>query len=625
MADNTAFPDWAGFTPEFAAAEIARLMESSEVAVAAVERGTEPTYEDFVWKLDDSTRDLWRTWGRVAHMLSVMNSDAWRKLEEDFQPKLVAFSLRVSQSVALYERAKAVRAAMDGGDPTRVRILDKTIQGAELAGVGLKGEAKDRFNEMQTRLAKLAADFSNAVIDATAAFKYEKDGKTYTIDDANYTEAMKHCDDREVRERLCRARSTRAPENAARIDEMLKLKRECAAILGFANYAELSLATKCAPSVAAVEKMIDDLDAATVAPAEREREELAAMQPAGDGEVQPWDGAYLAEKLREKKYSYSEDELKRHFEFADVLKGLFSMVDFLFGVKVEEITGADKPSVWHPDVRFFAVREGGRDVAHFYLDPYVRPGLKQGGAWMNDFGNRIDRLGQKPLAMMVLNLKAPDENGKTFMPMREVETLFHEFGHALQCMLTRVGEEDAAGISLVEWDAVEVASQFMENWCLDDRTGIRLPEDLKAKVKASKTFRAATSCRRQLAMAKTDMVLHTSGEVADANAVKTEFFRHFGMPFVPEDIFLCGFTHIFSGGYSAGYYGYKWSEVMSADCYGAFEEADVSRDAEVKRLGAKYRDTILALGGSKNALDVFRAFRGRDPEIDALLRQQGLK
>lgn len=625
MADNTAFPDWAGFTPEFAAAEIARLMESSEAAVAAVERGTEPTYEDFVWKLDDSTRDLWRTWGRVAHMLSVMNSDAWRKLEEDFQPKLVAFSLRVSQSVALYERAKAVRAAMDGGDPTRVRILDKTIQGAELAGVGLKGEAKDRFNEMQTRLAKLAADFSNAVIDATAAFKYEKDGKTYTIDDANYTEAMKHCDDREVRERLCRARSTRAPENAARIDEMLKLKRECAAILGFANYAELSLATKCAPSVAAVEKMIDDLDAATVAPAEREREELAAMQPAGDGEVQPWDGAYLAEKLREKKYSYSEDELKRHFEFADVLKGLFSMVDFLFGVKVEEITGDAKPSVWHPDVRFFALRENGRDVAHFYLDPYVRPGLKQGGAWMNEFGNRIDRLGQKPLALMVLNLKAPDADGKTFMPMREVETLFHEFGHALQCMLTRVGEEDAAGISLVEWDAVEVASQFMENWCLDDRTGIRLPEDLKAKVKAAKNFRAATACRRQLAFAKTDMTLHSAEEIADANAVKTRFFEHFGMPFVPEDIFLCGFTHIFSGGYSAGYYGYKWSEVMSADCYGAFEEADVSRDAEVKRLGAKYRDTILALGGSKNALDVFRAFRGRDPEIDALLRQQGLK
>ena len=625
MADNTVFPDWAGFTPESAAAQLTRLLETSEAAVAAVERGAEPVYEDFIWKLDDATRDLWRVWGRVAHMLGVMNSDAWRKVEERFQPRIVAFSLRVSQSPALYRRAKAVRTAMDGGDPTRLRILDKTIQGAELAGVGLEGEAKERFNEMQTRLAKLGADFSNAVIDATAAFKYEKDGTTYTIDDASYTEAMKHCDDREVRERLCRARSTRAPENAARIAEMLKLRRESAAILGYSSYAELSLATKCAPSVAAVMKMIDDLDAATVEAAEREREELATVQPPENGEVQPWDGAYLSEKLREKKYSYSEEELKRHFEFADVLKGLFAMVDFLFGVKVEEITGDAKPSVWHPDVRFFALRENGRDVAHFYLDPYVRPGLKQGGAWMNEFGNRIDRLGQKPLALMVLNLKAPDADGKTFMPMREVETLFHEFGHALQCMLTRVGEEDAAGISLVEWDAVEVASQFMENWCLDDRTGIRLPEDLKAKVKAAKNFRAATACRRQLAFAKTDMTLHSAEEIADANAVKTRFFEHFGMPFVPEDIFLCGFTHIFSGGYSAGYYGYKWSEVMSADCYGAFEEAGVADDAAVKCLGAKYRDTVLALGGSENALDVFRAFRGRDPGIDALLRQQGLK
>ena len=623
--DKSVFPDWAAFTPEYAAAELSRLLETSEAAVAAVERGTKTTYEDFMWKLDDATRDLWRVWGRVAHMLGVMNSDAWRKIEDDFQPKMVAFSLRVSQSSALYRRAKAVRAAEAGGDPTRLRILDKTIQGAELAGVGLKGKTKEFFNEMQARLAKLSADFSNAVIDAMAAFKYEKGGKTYTIDDANYTETMKHCDDREVRERLCRARSTRAPENAARIDEMLKLRRECASILGYSNYAELSLATKCAPSVAAVMKMIDDLDEATVEPAAREREELASVQPPENGAVQPWDGAYLAEKLREKKYSYSEEELKRHFEFAEVLKGLFAMVDFLFGVKVEEVAGDEKPSVWHPDVRFFALRENGRDVAHFYLDPYVRPGLKQGGAWMNEFGNRIDRLGLKPLALMVLNLKAPDENGKTFMPMREVETLFHEFGHALQCMLTRVGEEDAAGISLVEWDAVEVASQFMENWCLDDRTGIRLPEDLKEKVKASKNFRAATACRRQLALAKTDMTLHTADSVADANAVKTQFFDHFGMPHVQEDIFLCGFTHIFSGGYSAGYYGYKWSEVMSADCYGAFEEAGVADDAAMKRLGEKYRETVLALGGSENALDVFRTFRGRDPEIDALLRQQGLK
>ena len=225
---------------------------------------------------------------------------------------------------------------------------------------------------------------------------------------------------------------------------------------------------------------------------------------------------------------------------------------------------------------------------------------------------------------MVLNLKAPDADGRTYMQMREVETLFHEFGHALQCMLTKVGEEDAAGINLVEWDAVEVASQFMENWCLDDRTGIEVPADLKAKVRSAKNFRAASDCRRQLAFAKTDVLLHSGGEVPDPNALKGEIFAHFGLPVVPEDLMLCGFTHIFSGGYAAGYYGYKWSEVMSADCYGAFEDAGLADDAAVREVGARFRDTLLAMGGSRNALEVFREFRGRDPEIGALLRQQGL-
>ncbi len=624
MSNMNKYPDWGVFTPEFAAAGLQRLLVSSEAAVSAVETGAGTGYEDFVWALDDATRELWRTWGRVAHMLGVMNSPEWRKLEEEFQPKLVEFSLRVSQSRAIYERAKAVRAALGDGLPLKARILDKMIQGAELAGVGLDGVKRARFNEIQAALAKLGADFSNAVIDATAAFKYVKDGKTYTIDDAMYVETMKECPDREVREKLCCARSTRAPENAARIADILRLRREAAALIGFDGYDSMSLATKCAPSVAAVMKMIDDLDAATAAIAEDERRELASVQDEGAGEVRPWDVAYLAERLRTRKYSYSEEELKHYFEFEDVLAGLFRMVKFLFDIDIVELAGGERPPVWHPDVRFFSVSEHGEEIAHFYLDAYVRPGLKQGGAWMNEFSNRIDRLGEKPLALMVLNLKAPDADGKTYMPMREVETLFHEFGHALQCMLTRVGEEDAAGISLVEWDAVEVASQFMENWCLDDRTGIVVPEDLKAKVKAAKNFRAATTCRRQLSFAKTDMILHGRDEVADADAVKREVFAHFGTPLVPGDLFLCGFTHIFSGGYAAGYYGYKWSEVMSADCYGAFEEAGLDDDAAVARVGAKYRETVLALGGGVNALDVFRAFRGRDPQIDALLRQQGL-
>ena len=655
------FPDWAGFTPEFAAAELPRLLDAAEKAVAAIEAERPVTYEDFVWTLDDATRGLWHTWGRVGHMIGVMNSEAWRKVQDDFQVKMVQFSLRVGQSKALYEIGKSLlngnalsddcgargaRALPTGGDnrgasvlSTRRRIVEKMIQSAEEAGVGLEGERKERFNEIAARLARLGNDFYNAVIDATAAFKYEKDGKTYTIDDANYPETMKHCADREVREKLYRARVVRAPENEARIDEILKLRDEQAKILGFANFAEQSLSVKCAPSVAAVYDMIAKLDEATDGKAAADEAELAASRrqtTADDGDrLEPWDRAYEAERLRERKYAYSEEELKRHFEFADVLKGLFRMTKFLFDVDVEEVEGEAKPGVWHPDVRFFAVKDGGETIAHFYLDPYVRSGQKAGGAWMNEFRNRrkTGELGGggklvTPLAVLVLNLPLPDEDGKSLMPFREVETLFHEFGHSLQCMLTRIDEEDAAGINLVEWDAVEVASQFMENWCLDDRTGIVVPPELKAKVRAAKNFRAATACRRQLAFAKLDLDLHSTAAEGSRrqspNEAKAEVFAHFGLPMIPEDRFLNAFTHIFAGGYAAGYYGYKWAEVMSADCYGAFEEAGLSDDAAVRRVGARYRETILALGGSKSALDVFREFRGRDPEIEALLRQHDL-
>ena len=627
---ETGFPKWNEFTPAATAALLPRLLADAETAVAAIEAARPATYEALVWALDDATEALWHCWGRVAHMVSVMNSDAWRALEESFQPQVVAFSLRVGQSKPIYEAAKALAARET--EPTRKRILDKMVESAELAGVALEGDRKDRFNAIQAELAKLATDFSNAVLDATKAFSFEKDGKTYTIDDANYPQTMKHCADREVREALCRARSTRAPANTARIARILELRRELAALLGFADYAALSLATKCAPSVAAVGAMIDELDAATQAIARAEDAELEALaaKTAGLATVEPWDRAFFAEKLREEKYAYSEEELKRHFEFADVLKGLFKMANFLFDIEVEEWTGARRPQTWHPDVRFFAVKENGREIAHFYLDPYVRSGLKNGGAWMNEFRNRSDRTGVTPLALVVLNLPLPDADGKCLMPFREVETLFHEFGHALQCMLTRVGEEDAAGINLVEWDAVEVASQFMENWCLDDRTGIAVPDELKAKVRAAKNFRAASACRRQLAFAKTDLTLHSEdgrtafGQSATPNDIKREIFAHFDYPLLPEDIFLNGFTHIFSGGYAAGYYGYKWSEVMSADCYGAFEEAGLGDDAAVRRTGARYRETILARGGSASAYDVFVTFRGRTPNSAALLRQQGL-
>ena len=627
------FINWNEVTPESVRAKLPALVESAEKAVAAIEKADNASYEALVWKLDDATHDLWSLWGETSHLLSVMNSDEWRKVEEEFQPAIIAFSLRVGQSKPIYEAAKKLLAVEK--DATRKRILAKMCEGAEHAGVALEGAAKERFNAIQTESAKLATDFSNAVLDATKAYKFEKDGKVYTIDDANYPQTMKECADREVRENLCRARSTRAPENTARIARLLELRAELATLLGYGNFAELSLSSKCAPSVKAVFDMIDELDAATEKIAGDEAAELESLakDPAygiADG-VKPWDQSYLSERLREKKYSYSEEELKKFFEFEDVLAGLFRMTKFLFDIDVEEVKGEEKPQVWHKDVRFFRVKENGETVAHFYLDPYVRNGLKNGGAWMNEFRNRSVRKYADgtvktvlPLALVVLNNKVPDENGKTYMPFREVETLFHEFGHACQQMLTRIDEEDAAGINLVEWDAVEVASQFMENWCLDDRTGIVVPAELKSKVRAAKNFRAATACRRQLSFAKTDMIIH-SEKTEDANAVKTEVFRHFGMPMVEGEIFLNAFTHIFSGGYSAGYYGYKWSEVMSADCYGAFEDAGLADDAAVKATGRRYRETILALGGSESAYDVFVRFRGRRPTSEALLRQQGLK
>ena len=619
------FFDWSAFTPESAAAELPRVLDEAERAIAGIEASEPDGYESLVWRLNDAMRPLRRIWGAVSHMLGVMNSDAWRALEEEWQPRVVAFSLRVGQSRRLYDMAKSLLASQGGVlDPVRRRVLKKMVQSAELAGVGLDGAGRERFNEIQARLAKLGADFHNAVIDATKAFSFEKGGRKYTIDDASYPQTMKHCADREVRERLCRARATRAPENAARIDEILRLRREEARILGFKSYAELSLTTKCAPSVEAAFGMIDELDDATRGPAEREDAELAAAATVEETPLEPWDLAFVAERLRERKYAYSEEELKRHFEMEDVVAGLFRLSKFLFGVDVEEVVGDAKPPTWHPDVRFFEVKEGGETVAHFYFDPFVRSGQKSGGAWMNYFRvrRRTEDGVELPLALIVTNFPERDEDGKCHLPMREVETVFHEFGHALQVMLSRDDDEAVSGMELLEWDAVEVASQFMENWCLDDRTGIPLPAELKAKVRAAKTFRAASTCRRQLALSKTDLVLH-SGPVDDADAVKRETFRHFGLPTVEGDCFLCSFGHIFAAGYAAGYYSYKWSEVMSADCYGAFEDAGLGDDEAVQRVGARYKETLLAQAGSRPALDVFGEFRGREPRIDALLRLMG--
>ena len=657
------FPDWGRITPEHAAEELPRLLAKAAEGVDAIEAQGPETFEGLVWALSDAMRPLTAFWGKVEHMTSVMNSAEWRKVEEQFQPRLVEFALRVSQSRRLYELSRRALAGLGpDGDATKRRILEKSIQGAEHSGVGLEGGRRDRFNEIQQRLAKLAMDFSNAVLDATKAYSVmlttpveveglpaqlkaamaeggdAKNGpwKAKISEDIYYS-FMRHSRNRPVREALMRARCTRASsgdlDNTPIIDRILALRQEEAKLLGFKNFAELSLAEKCAPSTAAVHRMIDEL--ASASKPVKVKEDAALYAFAGV-KLEPWDRAYWIERQREKLYSYSEEELMQYFNLPEVLKGLFGLANRLFGVTIEERTG-DVP-VWHKDVRFFRILEGGKTIAHFYIDPFSRPETKRGGAWVNRIHSRevrADGSVQLPLSFIVCNQAVPDAKGRALMRFREVETLFHEFGHAMQHTLTRVDDAGASGTNLIDWDAVEVASQFMENWCYDAKTvrtfarhvetGAPIPDSLLERVRAAKNYRAASSSLGQLSMAMMDMLLHEGGFKGTPNDLKNRVFEDLTpCTTLPEDRFLNAFSHIFSGGYAAGYYGYKWSEVMSADCFGAFEEAGLDNEEAVRRTGRRYRDTLLALGGGTDPLEVFRLFRGRPPETKALLRQTGL-
>ena len=652
------FPDFPAMTPAAAEEALPKLLADANVAVDELEKNATPTWDGFVTALDDATRPLMLAWGIVSHFMGVLNSDAWRKVHDGFQPDLVAFSLRVGQSRRFYELARKTPA----DTPVRKRILEKMAQGAELAGVALDETRQKRFNEINAEFAKLSSDFHNHVLDATKAFSLtltepadveglpaqlkammagdgdpEKGPWKATIEEAVYFPIMKHSRNRSLREALMRARATRASsgelDNTPLIDRILALRQEMADLLGFKTYADYSLATKCAPSVAAVQAMEDELAAASKPMKAREDDELAAF---AHEKIEPWDISYWSERQRERLYSYSEEELMQYFNFPDVLKGMFGLAERLFGVTIEERTG-DVPA-WHPDVRFFRMCEDGRPIAHFYLDPYSRPETKSGGAWMNEFrtrARRADGTVELPLALIVCNQSRPDAKGRALMRFGEVETLFHEFGHALQHTLTRVDDAGASGINLIDWDAVEVASQFMENWCYDAKTvrtfarhvetGEPIPDALLARVRAAKNYRAANAMLRQLSFGTLDMLLHVGGFAGSPDDVKRRVFDDLTPgTTVHDDRFLNSFSHIFAGGYAAGYYGYKWSEVMSADCFGAFEEAGLDDEEAVRRTGRRYRETVLALGGGTDPLEVFKLFRGCPPETKALLRQNGL-
>ena len=661
---------------------ITTVLENLAADFQALEASVLPTWEGLVDPLTRIEERLSWSWGIVGHLMGVKNSPELRAAYEEVQPALVQFATQMGQSKPLYEAFKQLRASAewDSFDPAQQRIVESSIREAELSGVGLEGAEKDRFNEIQQALAELTTKFSNNVLDATKAFSLTlttaeevdglppsllalaaqlardagEEGATpeagpwrITLDFPCYGPFMQHSRRRDLREKLYRAFVTRASagdlDNNPNIEKILALRHEMANLLGYGTYAELSLARKMAPSVESIDKLMGELRSASYDTAVKELSDLQAFAAdkgaAEANDLTHWDTAFWAERIREEQYGLNDEELRPYFPLPQVLDGLFALAHRIFDITIAPADG--KAPVWHPDVRYFQVLNGGGEpIAHFYLDPYSRPAEKRGGAWMDTCINRGKTAGQVrlPVAYLVCNQAPPVDGKPSLMTFRDVETLFHEFGHGLQHMLTQVDYTGAAGINNVEWDAVELPSQFMENWCYHRDTlltlarhvdtGAPLPESLYQKIVAARTFMTGSAILRQVRFGWTDLELHhryqpnggeTVAEVNQRIAAQSSILKP-----LPEDSFLCAFTHIFAGGYAAGYYSYFWAEVLSADAFAAFEEVGLENEQAVVETGRRFRDTVLALGGSRHPMEVFKAFRGREPSTQALLRHRGL-
>ncbi len=674
-------PRYDEIKPEHIVPAVQRVLKEAEDRVLALEQNLTATWDGLLRPLEEIDVPFAYSWGPVGHLMSVQNSDDLRAAHEQVLQDVVAFGLRLQQSRPIYEAFVAMRDGDEWSklDAAQQRCIKLKIRAAEHAGVGLEGEAKERFNSISKELSQIRTDFSNHVLDASKAFELIIDDKgdtagwpnnlrqvaaqsylqanadsaatpeqgpwRITLDFPSFLPFMQHHSVRPHREQVYKAYVQRAStgewDNSPLIAKLLKLRKEQAALLGFSSYAEWSLDAKMAPDVVAVERMFDELQTASKSHMERDFSQLQQLAKER-GQQEPvlhWDISFWSERLREQLFDYTDDQLRPYFPLPKVLDGLFSVAERLFAIEIKRADTA-KAHTWHADVQFFNVLRAGEHIASFYLDPYSRPAEKRGGAWMGHCLERsrsADKL-QLPVVHLVCNGTPPVGDTPSLMSFGEVGTLFHEFGHGLQGMLTTVDYTDVAGLSGVEWDAVEIASQFMENWCYHKptllgmtshvETGEPLPEELFDKMVAARTYQAGTAMMRQLTFGKIDMLLHA---VHDPDGAETAFDieRRVSAEMsvlkpLPESRFLCAFSHIFAGGYAAGYYSYKWSEVLSADAFAAFEEAGLDDEAAVRATGLRFRDTILALGGSKDPMEIYRAFRGREPSTEALLRHNGL-
>ncbi|MDJ0675625.1 MAG: M3 family metallopeptidase [Calothrix sp. MO_167.B42] len=682
LLQGSGLPLFTKIEPEHVVPAMNQLLEELNKKLIHLETNVEPTWNGLVAPLEDITERLYWSWGVINHLMGVKNSPELRLAHQTVQPQVVQFINKLSQSQPIYHALEALRGGDDWNtlEPAQKRIVEAAIRDAKLAGVGLQGEAKERFNAMQMELAELSTNFSNHVLDATKAFSItltqkeevaglplsllsltaqaarEKGAENatpengpwrITLDYPSYVPFMQHSTRRDLREKLYKAfisRATRGElDNNPLIERILSIRQEMADLLGYQTYAEISLASKMAPNVESVEKLLEELRIASYDAAVEELAELkafAASKGAAEAnDLKHWDISFWAERQREEKFAFTQEELRPYFPLPQVLDGLFGLVHRVFGLTVTPADG--QAPVWHEDVGYFQINdETGNALAYFFLDAYSRPAEKRGGAWMDTCINRrqLETATQLPVAYLTCNQTPPVDDKPSLMTFSEVETLFHEFGHGLQHMLTKVNYVGAAGINNVEWDAVELPSQFMENWCYDRptlmgmakhyQTGETLPEHYYQKLLAAKNYMSGSAMLRQLHFSLVDIELHhryrpsgeeTAKDVRDRIAKTTTV-----LPPLPEDSFLCAFGHIFAGGYAAGYYSYKWAEVLSADAFAAFEEAGLENEQAIQATGKRYRETILALGGSQHPMEVFQSFRGREPITKPLLKHNGL-
>ncbi len=670
LLDFTGLPRFASIRAEHIAPAVDRLLVDNRARIDNLTRPQTPsTWATFVAPLEDANEGLARAWGAVGHLHGVLDSPELRAAYNANQPKIVQYYTELGQNLAMFEKYKALRAAPEFAalTPAQRRIIDNEIRDFRLSGAELPPQGKQRFAAISEELAQLATRFSENLLDATnayslhveersalagipadvletaraAAAKEEKSGWNFSLQAPSYVPFMQYAASRALREQMYRAYVTRASEfgkpeldNTPLITRILKLHQEAARLLGYANHAEVSLVPKMAQSPQQVLDFLEDLALKAQPFARRDYAELREFAAAelGLAQLEAWDLAYASEKLRVARYAFSDEEVKQYFPEAKVIEGMFRVVETIFGVRIEP----DTAETWHPTVRFFRVNDGeGRLLGQFYLDPYARDS-KRGGAWMDEAisRRRLDARVQTPVAYLTCNFSAPVGGKPALFTHDEVLTLFHEFGHGLHHLLTAVDYVGVSGIHGVEWDAVELPSQFMENFCWEWEvlahmsahadSGGALPRALYDKMLAAKNFQSGMQTVRQLEFSLFDMHLHYDFD-ADGSKTPQQLLdeirsRVAVAPPPPYNRFQNNFSHIFAGGYGAGYYSYKWAEVLSADAYGLFEETGVL-DAHS---GKRFRDEILSVGGSRPALESFRAFRGRDPTPDALLRHSGM-